>query len=64
LLIFPVNNKRRRLAMSTTLYGTLSFDFSRDIAPVASIGGGAYVMVVNPSVPARTVSDGGSTPSP
>jgi len=52
LLLASVSN-----AMSTTLYSTLSFDFSRDIAPVASVGGGAYVMVVNPSVPARTVSE-------
>jgi hypothetical protein len=45
-------------AISTTLYSGLSFDFSRDIAPVASIGGGTYVMVVNhpfPRAPRRMV---------
>jgi tripartite-type tricarboxylate transporter receptor subunit TctC len=52
LLLATVSN-----ATSTTLYSNLSFDFSRDIAPVASLGGGAYVMVVNPSVPARTVPE-------
>jgi len=44
-------------AMNTTLYKKLSFNFTRDMAPVASIGGGPYVMVVNPSVPARTVPE-------
>jgi tripartite-type tricarboxylate transporter receptor subunit TctC len=44
-------------AINTTLYTRLNFDFMRDIAPVASIGGGPYVMVVNPSVPANTVPE-------
>ena len=42
-------------AINATLYKQLNFNFIRDIAPVASIGGGPYVMVVNPSVPAKTV---------
>jgi tripartite-type tricarboxylate transporter receptor subunit TctC len=29
----------------------------REIAPVASIGGAPYVMVINASVPAKTVSE-------
>ena len=44
-------------AINATLYKKLTFDFIRDIAPVASIGGGPYVMVVNPSVPAKTVPE-------
>jgi tripartite-type tricarboxylate transporter receptor subunit TctC len=44
-------------AINATLYKKLNFDFIRDIAPVASIGGGPYVMVVNPSVPAKTVPE-------
>jgi tripartite-type tricarboxylate transporter receptor subunit TctC len=44
-------------AFNTTLYKKLNFDFIRDIAPVGSIGGSPYVMVVNPSVPAKTVSE-------
>ena len=44
-------------AINTTLYKKLNFDFLRDIAPVASIGGGPYVMVINPSVPAKTVPE-------
>jgi tripartite-type tricarboxylate transporter receptor subunit TctC len=42
---------------NTALYKKLSFDFAQDIAPVASIGGGPYVMVVNPLVPAKTVPE-------
>ena len=39
-------------AMNTTLYKKLSFNFTRDMAPVASIGGGPYVMVVSfPKIP-------------
>ena len=44
-------------AINATLYQKLNFDFIRDVAPVASIGGGPYVMVVHPSVPARTVPE-------
>lgn len=44
-------------AMNATLYKKLNFNFIRDIAPVASIGGTPYVMVINPSVPAKTVPE-------
>ena len=44
-------------AFNATLYKRLNFDFVRDIAPVAAIGGGPYVMVINPSVPAKTVPE-------
>jgi tripartite-type tricarboxylate transporter receptor subunit TctC len=44
-------------ALNVTLYKKLNFDFIRDIAPVASIGGTPYVMVVNPSVPAHSVPE-------
>jgi tripartite-type tricarboxylate transporter receptor subunit TctC len=42
-------------AINATLYEKLNFNFIRDIAPVASIIRGPYVIVVNPSVPAKTV---------
>jgi tripartite-type tricarboxylate transporter receptor subunit TctC len=42
-------------AMNATLYEKLNFNFIRDIAPVASIMGAPFVMVVNPSHPAKTV---------
>ena len=44
-------------AINTTLYDNLSFDFIRDIAPVASIGRVPLVMVVNPSFPAKTLRE-------
>ena len=44
-------------AMNATLYKKLNFNFIRDIAPVASIAGAPYVMVINPSVPAKTVPE-------
>jgi tripartite-type tricarboxylate transporter receptor subunit TctC len=52
LLLVGVSN-----AMNATLYKKLNFNFIREIAPVASIGGAPYVMVVNPSVPAKTVPE-------
>ena len=42
-------------AINATLYENLSFNFIRDIAPVASIVRAPLVMTVNPSVPADTV---------
>jgi tripartite-type tricarboxylate transporter receptor subunit TctC len=44
-------------AVSATLYEKLSFDFIRDIAPVASIGSAALVLVTNLSFPAKTVPE-------
>jgi tripartite-type tricarboxylate transporter receptor subunit TctC len=44
-------------AISATLYEKLSFDFIRDIAPVASIGDAPIVMVTNLSFPAKTVPE-------
>jgi tripartite-type tricarboxylate transporter receptor subunit TctC len=42
---------------NATLYPNLKFDFMRDIAPVAGIADAPFVMVVNPSLPARTVPE-------
>jgi tripartite-type tricarboxylate transporter receptor subunit TctC len=42
-------------AYSATLYDNLSYDFIRDIVPVASIARLPFVMVVNPSLPAKNV---------
>ena len=44
-------------ASNATLYQNLSFDFVRDIKPVASFSRGAFVMVVNPAFPAKTVAE-------
>ena len=44
-------------AINATLYDKLTFNFIRDIAPVAIIVRFPNVMVVNPSVPAKTVPE-------
>jgi tripartite-type tricarboxylate transporter receptor subunit TctC len=44
-------------AISATLYENLSFNFIRDIAPVASVMRTSVVMEVHPSVPAKTVPE-------
>jgi tripartite-type tricarboxylate transporter receptor subunit TctC len=51
LLVAPPN------AINATLYEKLNFDFIRDIAPVASISRVPLVLVVNPSVPAKTLPE-------
>src|SRR4029077_12868580 len=51
LVVNPAN------AISASLYDNLKFNFIRDIAPVAGIVRVPNVMVVNPSVPARTVDE-------
>jgi tripartite-type tricarboxylate transporter receptor subunit TctC len=50
LLVGPAN------AIGAALYANLSFNFLRDIAPVAGITREPLVMVVHPSVPATTVA--------
>jgi tripartite-type tricarboxylate transporter receptor subunit TctC len=52
LLMIGSNN-----AWNVTLYDNLSFDFIRDIAPVASIVRTVGVLVVHPSVSAKSVPD-------
>ena len=44
-------------AINATLYDNLNFNFIHDIAPVASIARVPNVIVVNPSVPAKTVPE-------
>ena len=44
-------------AINATLYERLNFNFIHDIAPVAGIMRIPNVMVVNPSVPAKTVPE-------
>jgi tripartite-type tricarboxylate transporter receptor subunit TctC len=44
-------------AINATLYDNLSFNFMRDVAPVASISRETTVMVVTPSFPAKTVPE-------
>jgi len=51
LLVSPPN------ATNATLYDNLSYNFIRDIAPVAGISHEPNVMVVHPSLPANTVPE-------
>jgi tripartite-type tricarboxylate transporter receptor subunit TctC len=52
LLLVTVAN-----AINTTIYDKLSFDLIRDIAPVASLMRVPLVMVINPSLPAKTIPE-------
>jgi tripartite-type tricarboxylate transporter receptor subunit TctC len=52
LMVLGANN-----AINATLYDKLSFNVLRDLVPVAGIYSVRQVMVVNPSFPARTVSE-------
>ena len=44
-------------AINATLYDKLNFNFLHDIAPIASFIRGPLVMVVHPSVPAKTLPE-------
>ena len=44
-------------AINPTLYPNLPFDFLRDITPVIGAARLAYVVVVNPSLPVRTIPE-------
>ena len=52
LLLTTVSN-----AVNATLYDKLNFNFIRDVAPVAGVVHVPNVMEVNPSFPAKTVSE-------
>ena len=52
LLLVGPNN-----AINATLYDKLNFNFIRDIVPIASVSRGPNVIVVNPSVSAKTVPE-------
>jgi tripartite-type tricarboxylate transporter receptor subunit TctC len=44
-------------AINPSIYRTLPYETERDFAPVGLVGGGAYVMVVHPSVPAKSAKE-------
>jgi tripartite-type tricarboxylate transporter receptor subunit TctC len=44
-------------AINASLYESLPFDFLRDLAPVAGFVAFPFVLVANPSVPAKTVGE-------
>ena len=43
--------------INATLYPNLSFNFVRDVSPVAIVNGTPYLLVAYPAVPAKTVPD-------
>jgi tripartite-type tricarboxylate transporter receptor subunit TctC len=51
LMVSPAN------AVNATLYEKLNYNFVRDIVPVAGIARVANVMVVNPSLPTKTIPE-------
>ena len=51
LMVTPAN------AVNATLYDKLSFNFIRDITPIATISGVPNIMAVHPSLPARTIPE-------
>jgi len=52
-ILMPVSTN----AVNATLYPNLSFNFMRDIAPIAGIGKTPFVVVVPPSFPAKTLPE-------
>src|SRR5262245_28869808 len=52
-ILMPVSTN----AVNATLYPNLNFNFIRDIAPVATIIRSPQILVVNPSVPAKSVPE-------
>lgn len=45
------------MAVNASLYAKLPYDIARDIAPVAMVASVGHVLVVHPSVPARSVAE-------
>src|SRR5215472_5645398 len=43
--------------INATLYKNLNFNFIRDTVPIASLSGEPAVMLVHPSIPAKTIPD-------
>jgi tripartite-type tricarboxylate transporter receptor subunit TctC len=43
--------------LNASLYQNLSFNFMRDIAPVATVANAPYVVLVTPSLPAKTIPE-------
>lgn len=52
--LFLVNTAN---AVNASLYDNLSFDFLRDMAPVASVASAPNVMEINPGVPVHSVAE-------
>jgi tripartite-type tricarboxylate transporter receptor subunit TctC len=44
-------------AINVSLYDKLTYDFARDFAPVAQLTAGSFMLVVHPSIPAKSVKE-------
>jgi tripartite-type tricarboxylate transporter receptor subunit TctC len=44
-------------AMNPSLMKSLPYDTQRDFAPIGLVGGGPYLMVIHPSVPAKSIGE-------
>jgi tripartite-type tricarboxylate transporter receptor subunit TctC len=44
-------------SVNPSLHKQLPFDTLRDFAPIGLVGGGPYLMVIHPSIPAKTVTE-------
>jgi tripartite-type tricarboxylate transporter receptor subunit TctC len=44
-------------AINATLYNRLNFVFVRDASPVAAVARTPFILVIHPSLPAKTVPD-------
>src|SRR3954447_7225664 len=52
-----LNGNNSILATNAALYKNINFDPEADFAPISLIGSQANILVVNPSVPAKTMSE-------
>src|SRR5258705_5526697 len=52
-----LNGNNSILATNAALYKTINFDPEADFAPISLIGSQANILVVNPSVPAKTMAE-------
>ncbi len=43
--------------MNAELYSKLKFSFPRDVAPIAGVADAPYVILLNPSIPAKTIPE-------
>src|SRR5262245_31897251 len=43
--------------LNAALYSNLKFNFMRDIAPIGGIANAPYVIVINPSLPVKTIPE-------
>ena len=53
----PCCSRARTHALGPALIKNLGYDPVKDFAPIATVGSGSWILVVAPSVPARSVKE-------